>query len=422
MSRTLKHHQKTFDLLGRAPEISPSAAATLAQREQELGLAFPPSLKEWYSLEGAERILYQHSNQDPPIPLAELGHPEHLAQGVLCIQNENQGVAAWFVRLDGSDDPPVDVASEMLDVLGADPGGERIDNWLTAREAATFSEYVHRRVLAFGGAANVRAIGEALRQRDARVIFDGDGQIESISFGATIGDAELDRLAGLSIQEISPPSFGLKPSGWDRLRRLKELKRLRLWGDKIDDADAEEICGIRGLTDLQMLDTAVTDAGWRHLCEKLSLEGLMLRSDRITDEGFVAIANQTSLKRLYLQNMPLPSRRLEAVSALPQLEKLHLADVWLDDANLKPLVQNSSLKSLVLDRVSIRDELVAELRRACPSLEAYRDLSAYRIQLVLEDDGWHVDYELKDPNLKGGGPHYLIDARTGAILSKRYEQ
>ncbi len=30
----------------------------------------------------------------------------------------------------------------------------------------------------------------------------------------------------------------------------------------------------------------------------------------------------------------------------------------------------------------------------------YRDLSPYRIQLVLEDDGWHVDYELKNPGLK----------------------
>ena len=53
---------------------------------------------------------------------------------------------------------------------------------------------------------------------------------------------------------------------------------------------------------------------------------------------------------------------------------------------------------------------------------AYRDLSAYRIQLVLEADGWHVDYELRDSRLKGGGPHYIIDAHTGAIVSKRYEQ
>jgi hypothetical protein len=56
------------------------------------------------------------------------------------------------------------------------------------------------------------------------------------------------------------------------------------------------------------------------------------------------------------------------------------------------------------------------------ALRAYRDLSAYRIGLVLEEDGWHVDYQLKDPGRKGGGPHYVIDAHTGLIVAKRYEQ
>ena len=56
------------------------------------------------------------------------------------------------------------------------------------------------------------------------------------------------------------------------------------------------------------------------------------------------------------------------------------------------------------------------------AVRVYRDLSPFRIQLSLEDDGWHVDYNLKDPRLKGGGPHYVIDAHTGTILSKRYEQ
>jgi hypothetical protein len=35
------------------------------------------------------------------------------------------------------------------------------------------------------------------------------------------------------------------------------------------------------------------------------------------------------------------------------------------------------------------------------AVKTYRDLSSYRIQLVLEQDGWHVDFELKDPRLKG---------------------
>jgi len=53
---------------------------------------------------------------------------------------------------------------------------------------------------------------------------------------------------------------------------------------------------------------------------------------------------------------------------------------------------------------------------------AYRDLTPYRIRVAQESDGWHVDYELKNPNLNGGGPHYVIDGATGEIRSKVYEQ
>jgi len=56
------------------------------------------------------------------------------------------------------------------------------------------------------------------------------------------------------------------------------------------------------------------------------------------------------------------------------------------------------------------------------AFQAYRDLSAYCIRLALEDDGWHVEYQLKDPRLKGGGPRYVIDSLAGTITSKTYEQ
>jgi hypothetical protein len=54
--------------------------------------------------------------------------------------------------------------------------------------------------------------------------------------------------------------------------------------------------------------------------------------------------------------------------------------------------------------------------------KVYRDLARYWIRVALEEDGWHVDYELRDPRARGGGPHYVIDATSGHILSKRYEQ
>ena len=56
------------------------------------------------------------------------------------------------------------------------------------------------------------------------------------------------------------------------------------------------------------------------------------------------------------------------------------------------------------------------------ALAAYKDLSPYRIEVYLEADGWHVEYRIKKPRVAGGGPHYVIDATTGAILSKKYYQ
>ncbi len=53
---------------------------------------------------------------------------------------------------------------------------------------------------------------------------------------------------------------------------------------------------------------------------------------------------------------------------------------------------------------------------------AYRDLSLYEVSVVQTEQGWQVDYELRDKQSHGGGPHYLISAETGEILSRRYEQ
>ena len=53
---------------------------------------------------------------------------------------------------------------------------------------------------------------------------------------------------------------------------------------------------------------------------------------------------------------------------------------------------------------------------------AYGGLDDFRITIARQADGWHVDYELLDAVRDGGGPRYVIDARTGKILAKRYEQ
>jgi hypothetical protein len=52
----------------------------------------------------------------------------------------------------------------------------------------------------------------------------------------------------------------------------------------------------------------------------------------------------------------------------------------------------------------------------------YRDFSRFVIRIARESDGWHVDFDLKDATARGGGPHYIINPETGAIVAKRYEQ
>jgi hypothetical protein len=56
------------------------------------------------------------------------------------------------------------------------------------------------------------------------------------------------------------------------------------------------------------------------------------------------------------------------------------------------------------------------------AVRVYRNLTRFRIEITLHDDGWHVEYYLRNPDMLGGGPHYVISADTGEIVSKKYYQ
>ena len=53
---------------------------------------------------------------------------------------------------------------------------------------------------------------------------------------------------------------------------------------------------------------------------------------------------------------------------------------------------------------------------------AYRDLTIYEVKTELKRGKWYVDYTISNPQMVGGGPHYVISARTGEIISYRYAQ
>jgi hypothetical protein len=53
---------------------------------------------------------------------------------------------------------------------------------------------------------------------------------------------------------------------------------------------------------------------------------------------------------------------------------------------------------------------------------SYRDLSIYNVKAELKENRWYVDYNLSNPDMLGGGPHYVICAKSGSIITRRYEQ
>ena len=62
MNATLKYHGEALRVLAKPPRFSQSAAKKLQRREEQLGILFPASVREFYSLGGAFQILKRTSH------------------------------------------------------------------------------------------------------------------------------------------------------------------------------------------------------------------------------------------------------------------------------------------------------------------------------------------------------------------------
>lgn len=103
-------------------------------------------------------------------------------------------------------------------------------------------------------------------------------------------------------------------------------------------------------------------------------------------------------------SLPVRCRRDIGYNAVLSQEK-HMATSSIEKVTASSITSDQALKIARLDAERV-----------------YRDLSPYRASVFLEPDGWHVEYELKDPDLQGGGPRYVIAPGDGEILTKQYQQ
>ena len=83
--------------------------------------------------------------------------------------------------------------------------------------------------------------------------------------------------------------------------------------------------------------------------------------------------------------------------------------------------QSGNQQNTIGKKMGITREKALEIAKA-DAIVAYQDLSPYKVEIAEVAGNWQVDFELKDENSLGGGPHYLIDGNSGEILKRRYEQ
>lgn len=356
-----------------------AGGAVLKTRERALKFKLPASLKEFYSLQGACAILAKHSNEDPAQPIEELGDADELAHGLLRIQTENQGVAAWFVRLDGTDDPPVEVESEA-DRREPPAGADDWSYWDAAvfhRVCDHFSDFVSKRVQSYGGGAQDRKSAAQLEKLGADVYFDERGNAVEATFNvrpygsrgkikAKPFDAveamglvrKLERVRSLNIRMTK-----VTAGGWAMLKDHPGITQIQDSGS-LDDAAVKHVVAMPALGELSVANGRLTDAGLTRLLEEHQFRSLLIgMSNKLSARGLAALASQTKLQRLTLTDWDgaLSDECLAGLAGLTSLRELEISSTHVGDRGLRYLAKHTHLESLWLFLDCLTDAGLAHL-------------------------------------------------------------
>jgi len=104
----LRYHGSVFARLGRTPVWRPERAAAIDERERQLGVVIPASVREWYMLEWPPE--YRHDTDQLETLIVE-DEWETPGLEMLCVsprfKGEPCGGPEYAVVLDTSADPPV---------------------------------------------------------------------------------------------------------------------------------------------------------------------------------------------------------------------------------------------------------------------------------------------------------------------------
>ncbi len=153
----------------------------------------------------------------------------------------------------------------------------------------------------------------------------GMKELEVFYMPSGLRDDEFAIVAGMpNLRELWVVAVGYGPGvtddGIKALRDLKEMRKLRLWSNKVADSGLKHIAGLTKLTELELVGTKITDASIPLLAAFADLERLDLTLTKVTPAGLRQLKGLKKLKEL----RPGAGSKEEIVAAFTDLGLQHL--------------------------------------------------------------------------------------------------
>jgi internalin A len=141
---------------------------------------------------------------------------------------------------------------------------------------------------------------------------------------------------------------------------------------KVQDADLQELAGLKNLRWLNLCVTKTSDAGLKELAPLQGLQALDLNRTAVGGVGLKELAALHDLYWLNLSAAKVTDAGLKEVAGLRGLRWLNVYGTPVTDAGLKELAGLKNLQTLFVGKTRVTNAGVAELQKALPALRIVR--------------------------------------------------
>jgi Leucine-rich repeat (LRR) protein len=250
--------------------------------------------------------------------------------------------------------------SQMQELLKADLGEDPIDTIYLADIIVSYGDF--SKLLKKSAYRDVKKISIVNSRMTITTLKNLPQSVEEIEFDdmKDFRDDPIDifylveSISHLrNLRKLSLKGDQIDDAGAESISKMQQITELRLSNNQIGNLGATKISQMRNLTVLDLENNHVGKFGCANISELPLLKVLNLNSNEIADFGAGRIGRRMELTSLSLAHNQITDEGAEALSGMKQLESLDLRGNQISNAGAQKLAQLVDLKSL-----DLRDNLL----------------------------------------------------------------